>query len=174
MSRDERVFFDEVYESVFPTLYRVVYRIVGNPDTAEEVCHDAFVRFFEHSTRLPDVEQARYWMLRVGKNLAFNVVKRRGREFTAVNRLPYEPAKPIEQADESLLREETIAQVRDALLRLPKSLRDVILLKEYGGLAYSEIARTLGISVANVKVRVHRARERLAGYLEGDDVHFPQ
>lgn len=174
MSRDERAFFDEVYASVFPTLYRVVFRVVGRTDVAEDVCHDAFVRFFEHSRRLPDAEQARYWMLRVGKNLALNALKRRGRESTAVYRLHHEPGRRAEEADEALLRGETIATVREALLRLPSSLRDVILLKEYGGLAYSEIAQTLGISVANVKVRVHRARERLAGYLEDDDVHVPR
>jgi len=49
---------------------------------------------------------------------------------------------------------------------LPKNLREVLVLKEYGDLDYQEIAKILGISVGNVKVRAHRARTRLAVVLE--------
>jgi RNA polymerase sigma factor (sigma-70 family) len=174
MNRDERSFFDSVYTDSFPLLFKVVYRIVGDEDTAEEICHEAFIRFFEFSTRLPDGDQARYWLLRVGKNLAFNYRKRQGRERTAYQRVWNEPERPSEEADEALLQDETARIVRGAVEKLPGSLRDVIVLKEYGGLSYVEIGETLGISIGNVKVRVHRARERLARMLEEDDVHIPE
>lgn len=171
MNRDERAFFDHVYRTVFPTLYRVVARIV-DPESAEEVCHEAFLRFYDHSDRLPDAEQAKFWLLRVGKNLAFNVARRKGRERTAMERVFREPRRAEPAADEAVLRSETEVVVRNALEQLPKSLREVIILKEYGDLGYAEIAATLGITVGNVKVRVHRARERLATLLEVDDVHL--
>ncbi len=173
MRRDERAFFDNVYSDVFPVLYRVVLRIVNDPESAEEVCHDAFVRFYQNSPKLPDEQQARYWLLRVGKNLAYNISKRRGREQRAYERVYHEPVGETERADEHALREETREHVQRALDKLPRNLRDVIILKEYGDLAYAEIAKTLGISVANVKVRAYRARERLSRYLEAEDVHFP-
>jgi RNA polymerase sigma-70 factor (ECF subfamily) len=173
MSRDERAFFHSVYQQVAPILLRVVFRITGDTDSAEEVCHDAFIQFYQHSTSLPDEQQARYWLLRVGKNLAFNLAKRRGRERSAYERAWFEPQRPGESADDPTLRDETAEIVRRAVASLPANLRDVIVLKEYGDLAYQEIADTLGISVGNVKVRVHRARERLARYLEDIDVHFP-
>mgnify|MGYP006270745275 FL=1 len=174
MKRDERAFFDEVYTDSFPVLYRVVLRITGDEGTAEEICHEAFIRFYKHSTRLPDVLQARYWLLRVGKNLAFNYSKRQGRERNAYQKAWNEPERPQEHADAGVLQNETAELVRRAVARLPKTLQDVIVLKEYGGLAYDEIADSLGISVGNVKVRVHRARERLARELEAEDVHFPE
>jgi RNA polymerase sigma factor (sigma-70 family) len=173
-SRDERSFFNQVYTAVFPVLYRVVLRIVGDQESAEEICHDAFIRFYQHSTSLPDADQARYWILRVGKNLAFNLAKRRGRERNAFEKAFYEPKKPSRPADSDTLEEESLLAVRAAVDRLPRTLRDVIVLKEYGDLPYAEIAQVLGISVANVKVRVYRARERLAKLLEENDVHIPQ
>lgn len=173
MKRNERAFFDTVYSDVFPVLYRVVLRIVGDRESAEEVCHDAFVRFYQNSPKLPDEQQARYWLLRVGKNLAYNLSKRRGREQRAIERAYHEPTGTRERVEESTLRDETMDQVRRAIDRLPRNLRDVIVLKEYGDLAYAEIARTLGISIANVKVRAYRAREQLSRILEVDDVHFP-
>lgn len=173
-SRDERSFFNQVYTAVFPVLYRVVLRIVGDQESAEEICHDAFIRFYQHSASLPDADQARYWVLRVGKNLAFNLAKRRGRERNAFEKAFHEPKKPSRPADSDTLEEETLQAVRAAVDRLPRTLRDVIVLKEYGDLPYAEIAEVLGISVANVKVRVYRARERLARLLEENDVHIPQ
>jgi RNA polymerase sigma-70 factor (ECF subfamily) len=174
MKRNERAFFDTVYSDVFPVLYRVVLRIVGDRESAEEVCHDAFVRFYQHSLKLPDEQQARYWLLRVGKNLAYNLSKRRGREQRAYQRAYHEPSRGEERTEDSALRDETREQVRAALEKLPRTLRDVIILKEYGDLAYAEIARTLGISVANVKVRAYRARVQLSQLLEVDDVHLPE
>jgi RNA polymerase sigma-70 factor (ECF subfamily) len=61
--------------------------------------------------------------------------------------------------------------VLEALGQLPENLRIVLILKEYGELNYKEIGRALGISEGNVKVRVFRARERLAGLLE-EEIHL--
>ncbi len=174
ISRDEQTFFNQVYAAVFPVLFRVVLRIVGDQESAEEICHDTFIRFYQHSSTLPDADQARYWILRVGKNLAFNLTKRRGRERNAFEKAFYEPRKPSRSADLDTLEAEALILVRNAVERLPKTLRDVIVLKEYGDLSYTEIAQVLGISVGNVKVRVHRARERLAALLEEKNVHIPQ
>ncbi|TVR67343.1 MAG: RNA polymerase sigma factor [Spirochaetaceae bacterium] len=174
ISRDEQSFFNQVYTAVFPLLFRVVLRIVGDQETAEEICHDTFIRFYQHSRTLPDADQARYWVLRVGKNLAFNLTKRRGRERNAFEKAFHEPRRPSRPADSDTLEAETLSLVRSAVDKLPTTLRDVIVLKEYGDLSYGEIAQVLGITVGNVKVRVHRARERLALLLEEKNVHIPQ
>lgn len=170
--RDEQAFFNDVYTATFPLLYRVVLRIVGDSESAEEIAHDAFIRLYQHSTTLPDAQQAKFWVLRVGKNLAFNLAKRRGRERRAMERVYHEPARESRTADRDVLEEETVNAVRAAVDRLPKTLRDVIVLKEYGEMPYSEIAGVLGISEGNVKVRVYRARERLVSLLAGKEVQF--
>ena len=174
MRRDEQTFFETVYNDVFPILFKVVFRIVGDQETAEEVCHDAFLRFHQHNASLPDSTQAKYWLLKVGKNLAYNVSKRRGREARANQRSWYESRRGQSGSDADLLRDETVTIVREAVQRLPENLRDVLVLKAYGGLSYSEIAATLGISVSNVKVRIHRARTTLLQVLEAIDVHIPE
>ena len=169
MDRDERAFFTRVYETHFASLFRMVVRIVTDTEIAEDLCHEAFVRFHRHSHRLADEQQALYWLLRVGKNLAFSAQRRVRTERNALDRMP--KPSPHMGADEQVLREQTAQQVRDTIGRLPKNLRDVIVLREYGGLSYAEIADTLHISVANAKVRVHRARQRMADALGVEDVH---
>jgi RNA polymerase sigma-70 factor (ECF subfamily) len=107
----------------------------------------------------------------VVKNAALNYAKRKDRERKAYQRAFREITQTQETGEQSLLRKETTAEIREALEKLPENLRMVLILKEYSELSYKEIGRALGISEGNVKVRMFRARERLAGLLAKDGSH---
>ena len=165
--------FRQVYDEVYPIVIRIVYKITGDLDSAEELCQDAFIKFYERIDVVPDAEQAKYWLIRVAKNLALNFQKRRGRERRAYERVFREPSRTLESGETVVLKDESSQAVKDALDVLPESLRTVIIMKEYGELSYKEIASVLGISEGNVKVRVYRARERLAEHLKEGDIYVP-
>ncbi len=165
--------FDHFYGLVFPQIYKFLLRITRDPMVAEELCQETFIKYLQRKDPFLREEEARFWLFRVAKNLALNHVKRVGREQNAYGRNFHEPTIPHESGEEAYLKKESVRQVLEALNRLPKNLREVLVLKEYGDLNYREIASILLISEANVKVRVYRARERLAQYfkeLEGMDV----
>ncbi|MFW6215270.1 MAG: RNA polymerase sigma factor [Alkalispirochaetaceae bacterium] len=170
---DDGSFFERVYTSCSPVLLRVVYKITGDMESAEEICQDAFLKYYERLDSIPDERQALYWLIRVGKNLAFNHEKRKGRERRAFERAYFEPRQPSESGEVSFLKSESSRQVRGALAKLPDSLREVIILKEYGELSYREIGEILGITEGNVKVRAYRARERLIKALGEGDIYVP-
>jgi cysteinyl-tRNA synthetase len=157
-----------VYDALYPILFRVAYRFCGNRDKAEDICQEAFIKYFQRGEPLPDLEQTKYWLIRVLRNLALNHEKKRSREIKAYQRLARDSRQYAESGEAELLREESRSLVQGALDRLPFKLRSVLVLKEYADLGYREIARILGISEGNVKVRVFRARERLAQLLEGE------
>jgi RNA polymerase sigma-70 factor (ECF subfamily) len=157
-----------VYETLYPTLFRVAYRICGNRSKAEDVCQETFIKYFERGEPLPDLEQTKYWLIRVLRNLALNHEKKRSRESKAYQRFARNSRQYTESGETEVLQEEARSLVQRALDRLPYNLRSVLVLKEYADLGYREIARVLGISEGNVKVRVFRARERLAQLLEDD------
>lgn len=165
--------FKAVYDDVFPIISRVVYRITGSIDVSEELCQEAFIRYYENMHKVPDATQAKYWLIRVAKNLALNYEKRLGRERRAFERAYRQPGPKLLDGETSVMREESYHAVQAAIDRLPEKLRTVIVLKEYGNLSYNEIAKTLEITEANVKVRVYRARERLARFLNEGDVYVP-
>lgn len=158
----------QVYEALFPILFKVAYRISGNRSKAEDICQEAFIKYFERAEPLPDLEQTKYWLIRVIRNLALNHEKKRSRESKAYQRLARGSRQYEESGETEVLQEEARSWVQGALERLPYNLRVVLVLKEYGDLNYREIGRTLGISEGNVKVRVFRARERLAKLLDGE------
>jgi RNA polymerase sigma-70 factor (ECF subfamily) len=160
--------FRRLYETVFPILFRVAYRIAGSEEAAEDLCQEAFFRLHEKNMVFPSPEEAKYWLIRVVKNAALNYAKRKERERKAYQRAFREDIRTEETGEGILVKHETRKEIREALEKLPDNLRIVLVLKEYGELNYKELGRTLGISEGNVKVRVFRARERLAGLLSDD------
>ncbi|NMA22445.1 MAG: RNA polymerase sigma factor [Spirochaetales bacterium] len=165
-SNDERS-FRLVYEEVFPILMRVVYHVTNNVDLAEEICQEAFIRFFDKQMSFPSLNDAKYWLIRVSKNLAINHVKRKSREWSMVEKLKQMPPPHANTTDgeKVLMEQETRKQVQEAIEELPEKYRLVIVLKEYSDMDYKQIAQVLNISESNVKVRVYRARKMLESIL---------
>jgi RNA polymerase sigma-70 factor (ECF subfamily) len=160
--------FRALYEGVFPILFRVAYRIAHSEEAAEDLCQEAFFRLHEKNMVFPNPEEAKYWLIRVVKNAALNYAKRKERERRAYQKAFREDHRAEDTGEQVLIKGETRGEVQEALKKLPENLRMVLILKEYGELNYKEIGRILGISEGNVKVRVFRARERMAGLLSED------
>ena len=165
--------FDQTYTEVFPILIKIIYRMTGSMEVAEELSQEAFIKLYERLGGIPAGNDTKYWLIRVGKNLALNHLKRKGRERKAYVKVLQEPPREGDSGETSLLKKDASERVQEALTKLPDKLKEVLILKEYGDLNYKEIASILRISEGNVKVRVYRARERLADFYrktEGDDV----
>ena len=158
--------FRTVYNYSFPILYRVAYRISSSCEAAEDLCHDAFSRLHEKNMVFPSVQEATYWLIRVVKNASLNYAKRKQRERRAYQKALKEDLRQAETGEGRLIEKESKGEVLTALKKLPENLRMVLILKEYADMNYKEIGKTLGISEGNVKVRVFRARERLAFFLK--------
>jgi RNA polymerase sigma factor (sigma-70 family) len=163
--------FEKVYESLFTLIYRIAYRITGRSDSAEDMVQEAFIKYYENAHKIPDLEQSKYWLIRVVKNLSLNYEKRKGRERNAVDKIKRLPQKDEVSAEDKMIREETRVVVQEALNKLPHNLRSVLVLRDYADMNYREIGDTLNITEGNVKVRVFRAREKLAAILKEDETY---
>jgi len=159
--------FRRLYDSTFTILFRVAYRITNSKEAAEDLCQESFFRLYEKNMVFPNPEEAKYWLIRVVKNAALNYAKRKERERRAYQRAFREDDRREETGEGLLVKKETSEEVQEALNKLPDNLRMVLVLKEYADMNYKEIGKVLGISEGNVKVRVFRARERLAALLQG-------
>lgn len=163
--------FRKVYDANYTLLMQVVMHIVYNQEIAEDLVQEAFERFYVKNISFPTMDEAKYWLLRVSKNLALNHIRRNKREIQLVEKVKKLPGETVNFFDSSkaVIEEEERRNVREAVNSLPENLRSVIQLKEYSGLDYKAIGKVLGISETNVKVRVHRARKKLEEILAAED-----
>ena len=163
--------FRKVYDANYTLLMQVVMHIVYNQEIAEDLVQEAFERFYVKNISFPTMDEAKYWLLRVSKNLALNHIRRNKREIQLVEKVKKLPGETVNFFDSSkaVIEEEERRNVREAVNSLPENLRSVIQLKEYSGLDYKAIGKVLGISETNVKVRVHRARKKLEEMLAAED-----
>ena len=160
--------FRAIYAATFKLLYTVSYRVVGDEEAAEDLVHDSFIKANSKGMVFPSMDDAKFWLIRVVKNASLNYAMRKTREKKAYHRAFYEDTRKSETGEQGVLKEEARRKAVEALNALPKNLREVLILKEYGDLNYKEIGKVLGITEGNVKVRVFRAREKLEKMLGGD------
>ena len=136
----------------------VVCRLCGDANLAEDAAQEAFIRAWKHLPNYEPRSPFRNWVYRIATNAALDVL-RRERETVDVDGLPLASAEQgPEAAVEGLERGE---QVRQAVLALPPASRAVLVLREYEGLSYREIAETLDIPIGTVMSRLNYARKRL-------------
>ncbi len=145
----------------------VVYRMCGDASLAEDAAQEAFIRAWQHLPSYRPRSPFRNWVYRIASNVALDAL-RRERETVDIDTLPLSTSdEGPEAAVEGIERGE---RVRQAVLTLPPASRAVLVLREYEGLSYREIADTLSIPIGTVMSRLNyarnRLRETLAPYLE--------
>jgi RNA polymerase sigma-70 factor (ECF subfamily) len=154
-------------------LYPTILRLMGSPEDAQDVLQDSFVRAFEKIGQFQGDSSFYTWIYRIAVNLALTEHrKHRGRGAQprcepASVRLAVEPADESPDTDPSaaLERTERELMVQSALGELGPEHRAVVVLKDFDGRRYEEIASLLNIPIGTVRSRLHRARMELADRL---------
>jgi len=154
----DRNAFGELVHRYREGVINVVYRIIGDADRAEDVAQDTFMRAWQKLPSYQPRSPFRNWLYRIATNLTMDMV-RREKETLDVDALPLASAnKSLESAIEEKERAES---VQEAILALPPACRSVLVLREYEGFSYQEIADTLSIPKGTVMSRLSYARKRL-------------
>lgn len=136
----------------------VVYRMCGDAQLAEDAAQDAFIRAWEALPRYRHRGTFKAWLYRIALNCARDALRRR-RPTADVDLLPMTSDAP--GPERQMLRRERAALVQKAVLQLPDASRAALILREYEGLSYKEIAQTLDLPLGTVMSRLHYARSRL-------------
>lgn len=140
-------------------------RMVGSPDVAADMVQQAFVRGYRKLDSCRNPEQVGAWLFRILANLCRDHVRSPRRRDIPLQVLPEIPGGRSDPSDDAA-RAEVRGRVRAALAHLTPEQREAFVMRYQEGLAYEEIAAVMNLSVAALKMRVHRAREALRGLLE--------
>ena len=169
---DEKA-FEELVRRHEKRVYRLLYRMMGTREEAEDVSQETFLSLYRHGKRFRSEARFSTFVYRVAANAALNRRRTLGRSRARINKLAERqaagddlPSQPRDPED-STLGHELTGHVHAALEQLTPSLRLPVVLYDIEGLPYGEIAGILGVAEGTVKSRIHRARQALREQLRG-------
>jgi RNA polymerase sigma-70 factor (ECF subfamily) len=148
--------FHELYESYARDVYRFALYLSGDPAVADDVTSETFIRVWSspETIRLATVKA---YLLTIARNL-WLMERRRGLRREGLDETIPDSGQSVSRQVEA---KDDLARVLRALQEFPEVDRAALLMRANEGLPYEEIAVALGLPVATVKVKVHRARLRL-------------
>jgi len=157
-------------------VYRLAMRMLRNQQDAEDALQEAFLQVYRGLKSFEGRSNFSTWLFRLATNVCLMKIRHRGTEPTGM--VPLEDFLPQheqgnqsslqewpEKPEEILLTKESREKMMEALDQLPADYRAVFILRDIEGFSNAEAGEALGISVAAVKSRLHRARIALRGML---------
>lgn len=156
--------WEEIVRDHSPRVYRLAYRLTGDPHEAEDLTQDVFVRVFRSlDTYRPGTFKG--WLHRITTNLFLDKVRRRQRiRFDALTdelaaRLPLRATGT--DPEQVFAMTHLDDDIQAALSALPPQFRAAVVLADIEGYSYEEVAQTLGVKMGTVRSRIHRGRALL-------------
>jgi RNA polymerase sigma-70 factor, ECF subfamily len=159
----DRAAFEELVSQTHRRVYTLALRLVGDRAEAEDVAQEAYLRMFRGLAGFREEARFETWMYRIVANCAVSALRRRGRFGDVVSDEDLDLPAP-EQTEQQTVDSDELTR---ALAELPEGQRVVVILKDVYGLSCREIGDELGVEEGAVKVRLHRARKRLADLIAG-------
>ena len=158
--------WSQLVEEHGDSVYRLAFRLTGNPHDAEDLTQETFMRVFRSLKRYkPGTFQG--WLHRITTNLFLDMV--RHRQTIRMEALPenYDRVPGTAPTPEQVYADANLdPDLERALAALHPDYRAAVVLCDVVGLTYEEIADTLGVKMGTVRSRIHRARTQLRAHLE--------
>lgn len=158
---------EDLYEQHARRVYRYLFSLCGEGDTAEELTQETFCQALKSLDSFRGECTPQVWLCAIAKRLWFKELQRRGRDAPLEEGLLERLPAPDDPAGEVERREERIALYR-GMQKLDPETREVIYLRLAGEFSFREIGEIVGRSEVWARVRFYRGKERLAELLGGD------
>ncbi len=147
----------QLYGCLKKPVFLLAYSITGDYSLAQDVMQETFLRVNEKASTYRGGTSPKAWILEIARNLSLNCIKKRGREELSAD----EPVIKSANAEDKAVAD---ADFTRAVAVLDSDERNIVVMKISGSLKHSEIARIMGISVGDTRIRYWRALKKLKGY----------
>lgn len=179
--RGDQSAFDEMVRRYWDRIYAMVHQLLRNPQDAEEVTQDAFIRAHRGLSNFRGDSAFSTWLYQIATNLARNRYwywwrRKRDKSISFDQPVSDDSSTPLsemiaaelETPEDATVTQELVDRIAAGMEKLGAKHREILILRNVKNLSYEEIAAILGVSVGTVKSRIARARESLRARL-GDD-----
>ena len=166
--------FDALVRPHITYLYRLAYRFCGNPEDADDLVQDLFIKLFPRCAELEVVEKLRPWLVTSLYRMFVDGTRRQKRsplELIDDEAAFYETTGgSVESPDYELAEDQRIDLMQAAFDRMSDDHRVLLTLHDIEGYRLVELEKMLDVPVGTLKSRIHRARARMRKILESDAV----
>jgi RNA polymerase sigma-70 factor (ECF subfamily) len=171
LQANEDAAYDELVRTYSASLFHVAYRMLGEPAEASDAVQEIFLKVFRNIGGFKGEAALKTWVFRIALSELLNRLRwwRRRHRFATMS-LDEQPngtgighsvPSPSPTPEQMLQSKEQETAIHQALGRLSKDHRSIIVLRDIEGFSYNEIADVLGVSIGTVKSRLARARSDL-------------
>ncbi|MBI3359044.1 MAG: sigma-70 family RNA polymerase sigma factor [Nitrospirae bacterium] len=170
----DKTAFEQLFDKYHRPLINFCYRLLDNLADAEEIAQETFFQVHRAAPQYQPLAKFSTWLYTIAKNLCLNRIRDRYKERfddmqseesednVLEETVPAETPSPEAEFTE----QELSAIIKQAISKLPPSIRIPFILNRYQELSYDEIANILELSVTAVTLRIHRAKQILTRKLE--------
>ena len=152
--------FERIYRDNYRRVYSFLYKLCRSPETAEDLTQETFYQAYVSLSRYNGQCEMFTWLAAIAKNMFLKHLRHTKHESMIVDLYISDPEAPLsDDPGYRIMREVEVADILAVIESMPKKYSEVFLLRTYGELPYSEIARKLDISVSSAKVIYHRAKK---------------
>ncbi len=168
--------YEELVKSHYTIVYNIALRMLSNTHDASDLAQEVFIKIFKSIKNFEGKSSFKTWIYRITINLCYDEYKKK-KHISIVSYdeqienknddYGIQTKNEIKTPEKSLLDSEIKGVLNDAINKLPKNLKIVVVLRDIQGFSYEEIAQILKCPQGTVKSRINRAREHLRKELSG-------
>ena len=151
-------------------IYGLALRMLGRDDEAKDATQETFLSAYRNLAKFRGEAKFSSWIYRIALNTCNTKLRGRPRDTFSIEwqreATGFELAAETEDLGTDIQRQQVARHVRRALQGIPAEMRQVIIMKEYDGLKFSEIAEILSIPISTVKTRMYTGLNELRKRLE--------
>jgi RNA polymerase sigma-70 factor (ECF subfamily) len=165
--------FTNLVEAYQKHVYNLCFRMLGEPETAEDAAQETFLRAYQHINRYDRKRPFATWLLSIAAHYCIDCLRRRKFSITSIDQDEDEnglelPDMDVPNPEAEVIHGQQKEQMQGLLKKLDSVDRAAIILRYWNDCSEVEIAQTLDLTVSAVKSRLHRARRELAGLWQAD------
>jgi len=163
-----KTIFDTQVIPATDKMYRYALSILGDRETAQDVVQDCLVKIWKNRMKLSEINNIESWVMRITRNQCYDWVKvnrfslQTDRDLSRDDLAKVEPST----ADESTVVNDQLNWLQQIVDTLPAKHREIYQLREVEEMAYQDIAEILSLSLGEVKISLHRTRQKIRNTLE--------
>lgn len=165
--------FEELVLKYEKTVYNLALRMVGDRDDAFDMTQEAFIKAYGSLSSFRGDSKFSVWIYRIATNVCLDFLRSKSRKqqvSLTVSDDDDEDAQldipdPSSAPEQQLIKKISMQSVEEGLKTLPDKQRQILVMRELGGMSYAEIGKALSLKEGTVKSRIFRARKRLCTFL---------